>query len=86
MLRHEGDEKLENVLDVVVLMHSVEEVEHRLKFVVENSVAFEDQLLDVEEDESAKSQDFISRWSGTVETLIQRMMGEKGEEWKEMIK
>ena len=46
-------------MNVVVLVDRVEEIEHGLKFVVENAVAFEDQLLDVEEDESAQRQDLV---------------------------
>ena len=54
MFRHEGDEELQDILNVVVLVNGVEEIEHRLQFVVEDTVAFENQLLDVEEDEGAK--------------------------------
>ena len=54
MFRHEGDEELQDILNVVVLVNGVEEVEHRLQFVVEDTVPFENQLLDVEEDEGAK--------------------------------
>ena len=66
---HEGDEELKDVLDVVVLVHRVQEVEHRLQLVVENPVTFEDQLLHVEEDEGAQCQDLVRRRSRPVQTL-----------------
>ena len=44
---------MKNVLDVIVLVNRVKEIKHRLQFVVEDAVAFENQLLDVEEDEGA---------------------------------
>ena len=72
MFRHEGDEELQHVLDVVVFVHRVEEVEHGLQLVVEDAVAFEDQLLHVEQDEGAESQDFVGRGTGTVKTLCFR--------------
>ena len=54
MFGHESYEELKDILDVVVLVNSVEEIKHRLQFVIQDSVAFENQLLDVEEDEGAK--------------------------------
>ena len=72
MFGHEGDEELEDVLNVVVLVHGVEEVEHGLELIVEDAVTFEDQLLDVEENEGAESQYLVGGWARTVEALRKR--------------
>ena len=59
-------------MDVVVFVHRVEEVEHGLQLVVEDAVAFEDQLLHVEEDEGAQGQDFVGRRTRSVQPLYHR--------------